>query len=120
MIDGDYGAKISNARDKAKTKGVELAISTKCFEYWVLLHFEESATPTIDCDTVVSSLRKKHIPSYQKGSCDFRTIGKHVHVARKRAEKLRKPGIDRGEHPEDQDPCTEVYKLINTILVELE
>ena len=116
VIDGDYGAKINNARGKATAKGVELAISTKCFEYWVLLHFEESATPTIDCDTVVSSLRKKHLPKYQKGSCDFRTIVEHVLDAGKRAEKLRKPGIDRGELPENQDPCTEVYKLIKAIL----
>jgi hypothetical protein len=116
VIDGDYGAKINNARAKAKAKQVELAISTKCFEYWILLHFEESAAPTIDCDTIVSSLRKKHLPKYQKSSCDFLTIVEHVHDARKRAEKLRRPGIDRGDLPENHDPCTEVYKLINAIL----
>jgi len=117
VIDGDFGDKINNARAKAKAKGVELAISTKCFEYWVLLHFEESATPTTNCDAVVTSLRKKHLPKYEKGSCDFRAIVKQVHVARERAEKLRKPGIGRGDQPENQDPCTEVYKLINAILI---
>ena len=118
VIDGDYGAKINNARAKASAHGVELAISTKQnLAHWVLLHFwRGAATPTIDCDTVVSSLRKKHLPKYQKGSCDFRTIIENVHDARRRAEKLRKPGIDRGDLPENHDPCTEVYKLINAIL----
>ena len=46
MIDGDYGSKIHNARARANKNGVELAISTMCFEYWVLLHFEETGKPT--------------------------------------------------------------------------
>ena len=111
-----YGTKINNARAKAKAKGLELAISTKCFEYWVLLHFERSATPTADCDKVVSSLRKKHLPQYEKGTCEFHEIVKRVHDARNRAEKLRKPGINQGLLPENQNPCTEVYRLINAIL----
>ena len=35
VIDGDYGTKIDNARSSATANGVELAISTMCFEYWV-------------------------------------------------------------------------------------
>ena len=31
VIDGDYGSKIHNARAKARSNGVELAISTMCF-----------------------------------------------------------------------------------------
>ena len=42
VIDGDYGDKINNARAKATKHNVKLAISTPCFEYWILLHFEES------------------------------------------------------------------------------
>ena len=116
VIDGDYGNKINNARAKAKAIGVKLAISTKCFEYWVLLHFEESDTATMDCDAVVHSLRAKHLPQYRKGKCDFGDIVKCVRDACKRAEKLRKPGIDRGDLPEVQNPCSEVYKLVNAIL----
>jgi RloB-like protein len=116
VIDGDYGNKISNARSKAKANKMELAISTKCFEYWVLLHFEENDKSTMDCDGLVSSLRNQHLPQYEKGSCDFREVVNDVRVACKRAEKLRKPGIARGEQPEDQNPCSEVYKLVNAIL----
>jgi hypothetical protein len=46
VIDGDYGIRINNARACAQANGIELAISTQCFEYWIVLHFEESAAPT--------------------------------------------------------------------------
>ena len=113
VIDGDYGNKITNARTRATANDVKLAVSTKCFEYWVLLHFEENDTPTIKCDEVISSLKaKKHIPKYDKGSCDFHYVVPLVHDACKRAKKLRRPV----EKPEDQNPCSEVYLLINAIL----
>lgn len=116
VIDGDYGSKINNARAKAKANDVKLAISTQCFEYWVLLHFEESAAPTEHCEAVIRILKKNHILKYEKGKCDFRDIVKNVHEACKRAEKLRKPGIKRDQNPEDQNPCSEVYLLVNAII----
>ena len=116
VIDGDYGAKIPRARAKATANGIELAISTKCFEYWILLHFEESGKPTVDCDGVLRNLRKRNMKNYQKGQCNFSDIMMHVHVASERAERLRKPGIRRGDLPEIQNPCSEVYRLINAIL----
>ena len=116
VIDGDYGNKINNARAKAKSNKIELAISTKCFEYWLLLHFEENNTPTMNCNALVHSLKKSHIPKYEKGKCDFRVIVKNVRVACQRARKLRGPGITRGELPEVQNPCSEIYFLIDAII----
>jgi hypothetical protein len=116
VVDGDYRDKIPSARAKAKTYGIKLAISTMCFEYWVLLHFEECDKPTLDCDGVIHNLKSRHLPDYEKGDCDFRLIVEGVDIASQRAERLRKPGIERGDLPEEQNPCSEVYKLINSIL----
>ena len=66
VIDGDYGCKIANARHKADANGVELAISTMCFEYWVLLHFEENDKSTIDCDGVVRTLKRNIFPGTRR------------------------------------------------------
>lgn len=117
VIDGDYGDKIANARQKAQANDVELAISTMCFEYWILLHFEKSGASTYNCDEMVRNL-KKHLPEYDKGSFDFSNIVAMVHDASLRAESLRKPGLERGELPEKQNPCSEVYKLVNKLLRE--
>jgi hypothetical protein len=116
VIDGDFGDKITNARSKANARDIQLAVSTMCFEYWMLLHFEETDRSTMDCDGLVQYLKKKHLPHYEKGKCDFHDIVGRVHEACKRAEKLRKPGIKRGDNPEDQNPCSEVYKLIHAVL----
>src|SRR5262245_61878143 len=67
VIDGDYGNRIANARARATAKSVKLAVSTKCVEYWLLLHYEENDSATMDCDTLVSPLRDRHIPAYEKG-----------------------------------------------------
>ncbi len=115
VIDGDYGSKIVNARESASKRGVKLAVSTKCFEYWLLLHYEEYDRASMDCDSVVSVLRRKRIPNYEKGVYDFREMVKRVEDAVARAEKLRLPGIMRNELPEDQNPCSEVYLLINAV-----
>lgn len=117
IIDGDYGSKINNARAKAKAHGVELAISTKCFEYWILLHFEEYSKSTPDCRGLVKELKNKdRLPRYEKGKCDFSSVVVRVYEACERAKRLRKPGIQRGEQPEQQNPCSEVYRLIEAIL----
>lgn len=117
VIDGDYGVKIANARSKAETNGVQLAISTMCFEYWLLLHLEDYNTPTIDCDGLVHALRaKRRLPDYEKGKYDFSSLVERVYDASERAKKLRKPGAERGELPEAQNPCSEIYKLVDAIL----
>ena len=59
---------------------------------------------------------KEFIPRYEKGKCDFRSIVPRVREAGARAEKLRKPGIARGDLPERQNPCSEVYLLADAIL----
>ncbi len=94
VIDGDYGDKIPPARTKAKAHGIKLAISTMCFEYWILLHFEGCDKSTLDCDGVIYNLRRRHLPDYEKGNCDYRRIVEDVDIARTRAERLRKPGIE--------------------------
>ncbi len=117
LIDGDYGDKVGIARRSASANGIKLAVSTMCFEYWVLLHFEEYDKASVDCDAVLHLLKdEKRIPTYDKGKYDFREIVSKIHTASTRAEKLRKPGIERGDKPENQNPCSEVYILVNTIL----
>lgn len=117
VIDGDFGKeKISRARLIAKANDIKLAISTQCFEFWVLLHFEECDTSHLKCDAVVRELRKRHLPKYAKGTCDFGEIVKSVPMACERAKRLRKPGLVRGDLPEVHNPCSEVYILVEAIL----
>lgn len=112
LIDGDYGSKIANARFKAESNDIKLAVSNKCFEYWVLLHFAHFDSPTQDCSGLVRVLRDKHLPEYDKGKFDFSKIVVHAREAAQKARRLRRTG----ELPEDQNPSSDVYQLIGAIL----
>ncbi|MFO0875947.1 MAG: RloB family protein [Gemmataceae bacterium] len=117
VIDGDYGEKIANARAKAEANDIHLAVTTMCFEYWVLLHYEENDTATMDCYSLERALRSRgHIPDYEKGKCDFSKVVPHAELASERAKKLRAPGIRRNDLPENQNPCSEIYELVDAIL----
>ncbi len=116
VIDGDYGAKIKDARGNADRNQIQLAISTKCFEYWILLHFEENNKPTLNCAETVGFLKNGHIRDYEKGSCDFRDVVTRVGDACERAEKFRALSVRDGVMPEDQNPCSEIYILVNRII----
>jgi hypothetical protein len=111
VIDGDYGSAIKAARKEAKANGVHLAVSTMCFETWVLLHFEETPVSATNCDAVVRALKENHCPKYSKGKCDFLEIVPHSRKASERARKLRQ----KSSLPEDQNPCSDVYLLIDAI-----
>ncbi len=111
-IDGDYGDAIANARTSARAHGVRIAVSTMCFEYWILLHFAEHSAPAVNCDAVVHELRQRHLPHYTKGRCDFSAIVPYARAASARAARLRR----LSELPEKQNPCSDVYLLIDAIL----
>lgn len=117
VIDGDYGHKIAPARALATTNDITLLVTTLCFEYWILLHFEECDKSSMDCHSLEHALRAKgHIPDYTKGKCDFLSVVPHHDLASQRAKKLREAGIARDELPEHQNPCSEIYELVEAIL----
>lgn len=114
VIDGDYGHKIANARSRAHAEGIKPAVSTPCFEYWVLLHFKLTSNTGADGKAVTRSLAR-HIPDYNKGKCDFGNVVENVAKASKYAEQCRNQGLVAFPNPEDHNPCSELYKLMKSL-----
>jgi hypothetical protein len=116
VIDGDFGPKVKEARAVAgQSGGIKLAVSTMCFEYWILLHGKEIGTPTASCDETLKILKKEYLPNYSKGGFRFDEVVRSYREASQRAKKLRMAGIRRGSLAEDQNPCSEVYLLIEEV-----
>jgi hypothetical protein len=115
IFDGDYGSEINNARHQSRAHGIQLAISTQCFEHWLLLHFEENDQACINCDCVCSKLRAKW-PTYEKGNADFDPIMDKVSDACIRAQRQRERLRNVYPNPEEQNPCSEVYLLVSNLL----
>jgi hypothetical protein len=119
VIDRDCHTDYAAALDKVRRARIadcrfEPIPSVPCFEFWLLLHFEETTRPFVPegnksaCDTVVRSLRA-YLPQYEKGTKDtFRRTYTSVDTAIKRAHLLegrqRQAGTD--------NPSTSVHKLV--------
>jgi len=100
------------AVSKARSNKVNLAVSNPAFEYWYLLHFQETNRPFTDAAELIKAL-KEFVPDYHKSANIFAEIYKYTDVAVARAERLL------AHHPDcDQEfpnPSTLVFKLVKCL-----
>ncbi|WP_084497507.1 RloB family protein [Nocardia amamiensis] len=91
----------------ARAAKIDLAVSNPCFEYWLLLHFE-------NCDAVLMCYRdvekrlKKHLPSYDKSALRFADYVMGVEEAMQRAKSRC---VDNGDECRT-NPSTGVWRLV--------
>lgn len=111
-----YEAALDKAFHTKLRAGVKLfaITSVPCFEFWLLLHFEDTARPygaignNSSCDQVTRDL-KKHIPDYAKGdNKTFKLTYPKVEQAIKRSELLEQ----RQEKALTDNPSTKVHTLV--------
>jgi hypothetical protein len=87
---------------------IQEVISIPCFEFWVLLHFEQTDAPFSCCDDVIQRIRAHHMANYQKADgAVARQLMEKVLTAVANADWLE----GRAEH-NDQNPYTSVHKLL--------
>lgn len=120
VFDKDRHPTYSAALDRIRTKRlpgkaiIEAITSVPCFEFWLLLHFEDTARPYSAVggnsagDQIVSDL-KQYMPSYEKGDGNaFELTSPMVEEAIKRAERLEKRQKEAGT----DNPSTKVHHLV--------
>lgn len=117
--------KHKEAWDKANRNGIKIAISTVCFEFWVLLHFEETAQSYTSFSNLISEsnlkekLRSVGINDYDKGSDElYFKIRKGVAKARVRASRVNASVVASSPktHEEyDYSPYTKIHELLDAI-----
>ena len=120
---------------EARKQEVHVVLSNVCFEYWILLHFIESAVSANCCDDVInnnafaSALKSAGIPNYSKTDISLaKKIVAHVDanqisavdIARERAKRINeqtkacapKGNINR---PYCLSPYTNMHELLDAI-----
>lgn len=101
-------------RSKNSARGVELAQSVPCFEFWILLHYTMTTKsfyghPRLSPAMGVISELKKFIPSYKKADKDiFKVILPSLNTAMTRAAEVN--AIAKNNNTDD--PSTQVPKVI--------
>lgn len=114
VVDVDRHTTMNEAKQLAKSHDVCMAISNPCFEYWILLHFEDSQRHVNSCDELIRKHLSSHVRDYRKGVTRFDDVLDKAQVACERAER----GYQRKmvDDPTQACPCTQVYDLVAIIL----
>ncbi len=110
VFDVDEHPNIDKARELARAKDVQLAISNPCFELWALLHFEDHRAH-IERSALASRLRR-HCAGYDK-FLPFAKLQPSYDVAVARAQSLRKEAEEHGRA--GRNPTTDVFELTELI-----
>lgn len=122
VFDKDQHETYQSALDKIRASyrkiKIEAITSVPCFEFWILLHFEDAARPyeamgnSSICDQVVHDLRR-YIPEYEKGMNDiFKLTYQYADEAIRRAELRERRCSEDGT----DNPSTKVHRLIKYLL----
>lgn len=115
----DALSKINSSRArKINSIPIHAITSVPCFEYWLLLHFVDSAKPYARAgnksagDQLCADI-KVHIPQYSKGHQDiFNITKKNLQVAVDRAKKID----GQQEKNRTDNPTTKMYQLVEYLM----
>ena len=106
------------ARTEAACRGIKIALSSVCFEVWLLLHKQETCAHYISYDDLAKRSRLKiHYENYQKGD-KITPLDEEIDIARVRARKMN--NITASSHPANVPSCrlnpyTDFYLLLDDI-----
>ena len=110
VFDVDEHPNIPDAMTMAADNGIELAISSPCFELWLILHFRDS--PGLMHRHKLQKSMGKHIAEYDK-RVDYSDYETGYPDAVRRAKKL----LEQAERVGDPiyNPSTGVFRLTELI-----
>lgn len=114
VFDRDQHARFHDACAQARDTGVRLAVTSPCFELWLLLHFQDWTAPGRTGDELARALRV-HVPDFDK-HVDFMkhyADKQRIEAAIRRAERLEE--LAR-ENQTDRNPTSTMYELVRAIL----
>ena len=88
------------------------SVSYPCFEYWILLHYENTASPyshpSSPCSQVIKDI-KQHISGYGKGMRDlYQETKPHLDDALERSKRR----WAQAKGTQSYNPSTKVHKLV--------
>ncbi|WP_371783923.1 RloB family protein [Streptosporangium subroseum] len=110
VVDVDDHTTLDRALVDARRAGINLIVSSPCFELWVLYHFQDYLVSTNGIE--VGRKLKKHIPEYDKRLGSHFPFERHE-TAQQRAEKAD-PG-HREPNRRGTNPSTNVWLVVETI-----
>jgi len=104
-------ANLTSVIQQCKSKGIGVATSHPCFDYWLLLHFENPPEKNVDSCNEVGSLIRASVGEYNKTKVHKLPISTEAVVAASERAKNQDP-----QGPVLQNNGTLVYQIIADLL----
>lgn len=109
--DPNHIANLTQVRHLAGQKGYGFAISHPCFDFWILLHFQEPPASGIGRCADVAGILTGHIPGYSKRSIkNLSLTTEQVEQAMERAGRL-----PSAETLTPDGPMTQVHLILESL-----
>lgn len=109
---------LSKARKMADAKGIHIAISNPCFEFWYLLHFQYTTKFLRDYPAVRSVLAA-YLPDYEKANDVYVQLSEHTTDAIQNAKRVEQYHIQNDCNKPfgiAVNPFTDIYQLVESLL----
>lgn len=110
IFDKDEHQGISDAIEILRGTPIGIAFSNVCFEYWILLHFENTSKPFRNCNEVISYIHKNHDKDYGKANDHYMRLKDKIPTAISHAQQLAHNQRQHETRPDtilngNNDPC---------------
>ena len=89
-----------------------LALSNPAFEFWFLLHFQNTSRPYANATEVIADL-KNHLPNYEKSKCPLDLLFEGTEIAIRRSKRIISNHIDQDNIC--PNPSTLVHDLVEKL-----
>lgn len=119
VLDKDGHANLDAALITARDNNIKVALSIVCFEYWILLHFEQRKLHFNKCDEIIRYVISNHFPDYKKNANCYLALRDKIDTAISNAEWLNRQNqidIDRGSKIHELTTYTNVHELVKLLL----
>lgn len=111
-VDRQRGQFLDEVTQVARESGYGLAVSSPCFEVWLLLHFQDADPSDTDCAAVIERLRP-HVGGYNKAKVRLEAYT----LDRTREAVARAKALERERDTRWPDfPGTHVFKVVERLL----
>lgn len=100
VFDRDSHAGISDAVEILRGTTIGIAFSNICFEYWILLHYENTSKPFRNCDEIISYIHQNHDKEYGKANDHYVRLKNKIPTAINRAQQLARNQRQHAQRPD--------------------
>ena len=109
---------LSKARKMADAKGIQIALSNPCFEFWYLLHFQYTTKFFKDYPAVKNALTT-YLPDYEKTGDVYNQLAEHTAIAIQNAKRVEQYHLQNDSSKPfgiAVNPFTDIHQLVESLL----